>query len=388
MLICHTISSLDNPTSGVGVVAPFLCRALAKSKLSVELISLGVGRPQKEQGIEIFRCMEDFVVPRMLSKLGRSRQMREKISNSSAEIFHTHGMWMMPNVYPADAAQRRGKPFLVSPHGMLGRDALKFSATAKRVFWEVWQKNAFSIASCFHATAASEFDDIREFGLKQPIAVIPNGIDLPCISEFAESIEQMFVHKNINPYVVSLGRIHPKKGLDRLISGFALIAHEYPALQLRIVGPDEGGHAADLRRQSVALGISDRVSIEPPAFGKDKTLLLRNAEVFALSTLHENFALTVAESLSVETPVISTKGAPWAGLEENNCGWWIDHGPEALAAALRQALAMPQASRRAMGARGREWMQRDFAWDGIGAKMADVYSWTLGRAERPPWVWD
>ena len=88
----------------------------------------------------------------------------------------------------------------------------------------------------------------------------------------------------------------------------------------------------------------------------------------------------------METPVISTKGAPWASLGEHRCGWWVDHGPEALAAALGEAMAMPAHARRDMGARGRVWMQRDFGWDGIGAKMAAVYWWLSVGSERPTWV--
>jgi glycosyltransferase involved in cell wall biosynthesis len=83
------------------------------------------------------------------------------------------------------------------------------------------------------------------------------------------------------------------------------------------------------------------------------------------------------------TPVISTKGAPWQGLEENACGWWIDHGVEPLAATLRTAMLLSDEERWAMGKRGRAWMKRDFSWESIAQEMEQVYLW-LRDGGAPP----
>ena len=381
--IVHTLAAADTEAAGPSYTVPRLCRSLATRGHRVELLTLGEANRSTISGSFVHGRFADDPVPiQVLSRLGHSRAMRTALSRSSADVFHTHGLWMMPNVYPAEVARRLGKPFVLAPRGMLGRDALKFSATAKRVFWAVWQKRAVNAVSCFHATAESEYEDIRVYGLKQPVAIVPNGIDLPVLSDLQDK-EATQAAPAEPRFVLSLGRVHPKKGLDRLVAAFALVAQDYSEWRLRIVGPDEGGHAAELRRQISAAGLEGRVSIEPPVFGADKFFLMGQADVFALSTLHENFGMTVAESLAVETPVISTRGAPWAGLIENRCGWWIDHGPEAMAAALRDVMAMPRHVRREMGARGRLWMQRDFGWDGVAQQMTEVYRWLAEGGERP-----
>jgi glycosyltransferase involved in cell wall biosynthesis len=153
-----------------------------------------------------------------------------------------------------------------------------------------------------------------------------------------------------------------------------MVEDRFPDWQLRIVGPAEGGHDQDLRRLAVMLGARN-VSIEGAAFGAEKLRLYRSADLFVLPTLNENFAMTAAEALAAEVPVISTKGAPWAGLDRERCGWWIDHGVESLAAALKVAMDHPRSELHAMGARGREWMARDFGWDRIASDMLDVYRW-------------
>ena len=105
-----------------------------------------------------------------------------------------------------------------------------------------------------------------------------------------------------------------------------------------------------------------------------------------MPTLSENFALTVAESLAVGTPVISTKGAPWEGLKENECGWWIEHGIEPLVDAMREAMSMSPERRIEMGKNGRNWMLKDFSWKTIAQKMATVYQWLDEGGEPPSYV--
>jgi len=284
-----------------------------------------------------------------------------------------HGLWMMPNVYPARHATGRGAKLLLSPRGMISAEAMGFSAVPKWLFWTLLQDRAVSSVDCFHATADAEADSIRAMGFKQPIAIVPNGIDLPPVTAAGAGKRKE---------IVSLGRIHPKKGLDRLVAAWALIAPSFPQWRLRIVGPDEAGHRAELTAQAANLRV-ERLSIEPAAIGGDKWRMLSEASLFVLPTRNENFAMTVAESLACGTSVICTKGAPWAGLDAERCGWWIEHGVEPLANAMRCAMALPAGTLAAMGQRGRDWMERDLGWDNIGRRMLAVYSWLQGTGDRP-----
>jgi glycosyltransferase involved in cell wall biosynthesis len=179
-----------------------------------------------------------------------------------------------------------------------------------------------------------------------------------------------------------LGRIHPKKGLDRLVRAWARLEAAYPEWRLRIVGPDEQGHAGELIALASELG-ARHVSVEKPVVGDAKIAAYQQADLFMLPTLNENFAITVAEALAAGTPVIATKGAPWQGLAHEGCGWWIDHGVEPLMAALAKAMTMRREALQAMGAKGRAWMARDFSWDRVARDMLDVYRWLALRGEPP-----
>ena len=60
--------------------------------------------------------------------------------------------------------------------------------------------------------------------------------------------------------------------------------------------------------------------------------------------------------------------------------------PAALATALDDAMRLDHADLRAMGSRGRNWIQRDFSWKEIGGMTLRTYEWLRGGGPAPPWV--
>ena len=95
---------------------------------------------------------------------------------------HNHRLWMMPNVYPGLVARKHNVPLVISPRGTLSEWAFQHGSVVKRLFWPLVQKPALTATSCFHATAESEYKDIRRMGFRQPVAIIPNGIDIPAFA--------------------------------------------------------------------------------------------------------------------------------------------------------------------------------------------------------------
>lgn len=381
MRIAQVLAGVDEPSAGPSHSVPALCRAMADQGAEVELHSVAGwrGSPRPDLAFPPVRHPQDFTGTPGLSALCLSADLDRtlRLAHPPFSVIHTHGLWLAPNFYPAWAARRTGAAVVLSPRGMLGPAALKFSGARKAVVWRLLQGPAARAAACLHATGDAEAEEIRAAGLTNPIAVIPNGVDLPALSSAALSTAPRTV--------LALGRVHPKKGLDRLVRAWAEIEPDFQDWRLRIVGPSELGHAAELERLARDLGLA-RVWIEDAVTGEAKDRAYAEAGLFVLPTLNENFAMTVAEALAAGVPVVSTKGAPWSGLEREGCGWWVDHGPTPLAAAIRQALSMPDEALAAMGARGRDWMRRDFSWERIARDMLEVYAWLATGAPRPATV--
>jgi glycosyltransferase involved in cell wall biosynthesis len=183
--------------------------------------------------------------------------------------------------------------------------------------------------------------------------------------------------------VLSLGRLHPKKGLETLLRAWAKVEPAHPDWRLSLIGPGDERYVGELRAMSRALGLG-RVLFGGPIHGAAKWESYRAADLFVLSSLNENFGLTVAEALAAGTPVIATTGTPWDRVETEGCGWYVEPAPEALAAVLATAMAMPPPTLHGMGIKGRAWMARDFSWEQVARDMEDLYAWLVGRAGQPP----
>lgn len=308
-----------------------------------------------------------------------SRSLRAAIGRDAdaGAILHAHGLWLFADMYPAWTKRGHAGTRLVhSTRGMLAPAALRISRWKKWPVWWLWQQQALRQADCLHATAESEYAEIRNMGLRNAVAVVPNGIDVP---EFAGDAGRPAVGMRT---ILSLGRIHRKKALDQLVRAWAGLEEGFPNWRVRIVGPAEGDHDRELRDLATSLGVK-RLSIEGAVYDDEKAKLYRACDLFVLPTLNENFGVAVAEALAAGLPVISSKGAPWSGLETHRCGWWVEHGVDALASALGHAMILDDKDRWEMGRRGRAWMQRDFSWDSIAAEMLSVYAW-LQTGGRPP----
>jgi glycosyltransferase involved in cell wall biosynthesis len=245
LLSVHVIAGLDPVHGGPSYTVPRLCRALTMTGAEALLLSV-VGADGSDIALDDdrSRCFpRDWtripVVRNLRCSSGLARAVHELAPK--VDVIHDHGLWLMPNVDAGRAALLARKPFTVAPRGMLAPVALAFSRLKKQVVWALLQGEVVRRAACIHATSEQEHDEIREFGLKNPIAIVPNGIDLP--EPAARSISS-----TAGRVVLSLGRIHPKKGLDRLVRAWARVEAAHPDWRLRIVGPDELGHAKETRR--------------------------------------------------------------------------------------------------------------------------------------------
>ena len=380
MRVAHVVATIDDPTAGPSqsVGALFAAQRELGCLTSLHTVAGWRGTTPVAKIPDHQRHRQSLGGVPGLSSLCLSRSLSATLKSEAArsDVIHSHGLWLGPNMYPYWAVRGTHCTTMISPRGMLGAAALAFSVRKKKVVWELLQRRAVADAHCLHATSEQELEEVRSFGIDRPVCVISNGIDIP---RAAPSVAA-------KPFtVLSLGRIHPKKGLVTLVKAWSHTERAFPDWKLRIVGSDELGHSAELTSLAASLGLK-RITIEAAVTGDAKLMAYHEAALFVLSSLNENFGMTVAEALAAGTPVISTKGAPWSRVEEEGCGWWVDLGVEPLAAALKRAMSYPLDELAVMGANGRAWMARDFGWDSVAVQMIAVYEWMAGRGDRPPHV--
>jgi glycosyltransferase involved in cell wall biosynthesis len=301
------------------------------------------------------------------------RGLQAAVGQSS--VLHNHGLWMMPNVYCGRVDLPRGCKLVVAPRGTLADWAWQRSRLQKAVLWRLGQARTLRRADLFHATSQDEAQSIRRRGFRQPIAIVPNGVDLPHLA-VAQPHEP--------PYrLLFLGRIHPVKGIPELLEAWRRIHARHSQWQLHLCGPGDAEYLSQLRQQAASI---DRVFWHPEVYGTKKEELYRSASLYVLPSHTENFGLTIAEALASGVPVIASRRTPWQGLETERCGWWVELGVDPLSQALEESMRLESAERFRMGKRGRKWIDDAFSWGALGESMAHCYRWLLGHEPIPSCV--
>lgn len=373
----HIVPTINREASGPSYSVKRLCQTLLAEGYPTKLAILEPVPTSVDDGF-----IRSFPYGFGPKRLGNSPKMKvwlkDEAQSGKCKILHNHSLWMLPNVYPARAIEGTGCKLVISPRGTLSDKALQQSSLLKRMVRPFLFEPAVRNATAFHATSEQEYLDIRARGFDQPVAVLPNGVDVP---------DYISPKKNALKQLLFLGRIHPIKGIENLLQAWRKVQGLHTDWKLTIAGPDNGGYLTHMKNLAIELRL-ERVEFIGPVYGEEKLRAFRNSDLYVLPTHSENFGMTVAEALAAGTPTIVTKGAPWQGLEKECSGWWIDIGVDPLVLALEEVLSLPVDSLRKKGQRGRDWMIRDFSWEKIGVDMGRFYDWLVGDGEMPYFVRD
>lgn len=341
------------------------------------------------------------------------------VLNPKADLLYAATLWKYPSWAALQWAERTGKPMMVAPHGSLDAWALRNAVWKKRIAAALFKNRQLNKAACLRALCQSEADAFRAYGLTQPIAIIPNGVEIPEGDLKKPEAGNLKPETGGRKTLLFLGRIHPKKGLPNLIRAFAQsrgsrVEGREP-WQLVIAGWDQGGHEAELIQLCEELGLKSAVTdaeqrpgqlklkIEGerraldarhssldsavlffgPAFGRDKEDLLRNVDAFVLPSFSEGLPMSVLEGWSYGLPVVMT---PECNLPEGfaaDAAIRIETSAESIAEGLSTLFSMNDADLMTMGAKGRGLVEERFTWKSVASQMREVYDWMLGGGVAP-----
>jgi len=300
-------------------------------------------------------------------------RLRQTIN--SFDVIHLHSVFLWPTWAAARAARRAGKPYFLSPRGMLVDELIKRKSRWVKSAWiQLIERRTIARATGVHVTSKLEATDLRALGLELPaIYCVPNGVQWP--SSHKPLLAGPFANLP-RPYALFLSRVNWKKGLDRLIKAWAMV----PNLHLVIAGNDEENYLPKLKALVQDLGVVDRVLFVVSVTDTDKWALYENAEMFILPSYSENFGNVVAEAMAMSCPVVVT---PQVGLAEivrtSGAGVVTGGEPNELAATVC-ALFANAPEREEMGRRGHWVAVNQLSWVGAASRMEVMYS-RLSRIE-------
>lgn len=305
-------------------------------------------------------------------------QLKKSILDNKCQLLHGHGLWQFPVHQMAKVARKSKIPYIISPRGMLDKWPIKHKWLKKRIARYVFQDRDLKLAAAIHATSGKEAANIRDLGFKNPIAVIPNGVQLNDLDENKPTEIKKLLF---------LSRLVENKGIEELLDTWIKLDSKYKKnWNLEIVGEGKKDYVEKLKQKLDTNNLSN-IRFLGPVYDLDKkNKLISEANLFVLPSYTENFGMVIAEALACGTPVITTRGAPWQDLETYDCGWWIDLGEESLRNSIEEALDLKVSELEQMGLNGRKLIEQKYSIDIVAKQMLELYSWILGKSNKPDFV--
>jgi glycosyltransferase involved in cell wall biosynthesis len=313
-------------------------------------------------------------------KLGARRFERYfKANMNVVDIVHIHGIWRPILFSAAKIARENQVQYIIAPRGMLDPWSLSQKSLKKKLALRfIWRK-VLNRASYLHALNPAEAELIRPLKLRCPVTIIPNGVSpeemaaLPRPTSCFDSYPQLANR----PYIIFLSRLHYKKGLDYLAGAFGKFCRQNSEVDLVVIGPDEGARSAFERRIS-RLGISNRVHIIGPLYGRQKYAALAGALCFCLPSRQEGFSLAVIEAMGCGLPVVVSSNCHFPEIEQFGCGEVVELDTNAIADALTRIIGDEQ-HRKQAGQAARELVLSRYTWPKIAARTLVIYNEAIAR---------
>lgn len=381
MNILVLTNSISKKAGGVldAVKDLFQNDAFKKHQVEIELCSYN--DEHSDEDIKLW----NIVKPKLFnpSVFLYSRQLRKHVLESEADILHLEGLWRYPHLLINSWIKRTGRPVLCTPHGMLDPYIIKSQGFLKRKIADKFFDTHLRNLTCLNALNQKEYEDIRAYGLKNPVAIIPNGIYLPPTEIKRDKSDG-------KRHLLFLGRVHKKKGVDLLIQAVINILQKKNGLMdnwmVDIVGWDHENCMDELKTMVEKAQLTEKIIFHGGLFGEEKMRILSNSDAFILPSHGEGHPMSVLEAWSYKLPVIITDHCHTPEGFEANAAIHIDDNVASVEAGLTKMLTMPPSELKQLGVNGFKLVSEKFTWNKSALKMIELYHWLLEKTETPEFI--
>lgn len=324
----------------------------------------------------------DVVGPK---SIGVSLNLGSKLKYFSPKIIHQQGVWMWFSlVVLSHKLRNTSTKTIITPRGMLDEWAISNSSLKKKIVGNLYEYKNLESADCIHALCKSEYNAIRAFGLKNPVAIIPNGINLPEIE-----VDRRF-SKEGRKKLLFIGRIHPKKGLINLIEALYLIKQKgenyFLNWELIIAGWSQNNHQEEVERLVSKYDLQNYVKFVGPVFGKEKEDLLLSGDAFILPSYSEGLPMSILEAWAYKLPVLMTKECNIDIAFEKSAAIELKLDSKSIYEELIHLFEMNKEELNQIGENGFDLVSSDFTWNKIAQDTNRLYEWLLNKGNKPSFV--
>jgi glycosyltransferase involved in cell wall biosynthesis len=376
MRVIHVIHGVDFRAGGPIVAIAGMCTAQQQAGLDVTLLATFREGARRDLADDLRAAgVQVTLVGPVSGPLASHPTLDDVMEKAVAEgdVVHIHALFEAVQHSAAKAARRQGKPYFVTPHGMLTPWSLRQKRLKKAIYMTWRLRKDLNRAAALHFTTVQERDESAKVRLAPPAIVESLGVDL---REF-ETLPPRGTFRDRHPQlagkriVMFLGRLHPGKGMEYLIP--ALAVAKMPDVMLVAVGPDSQGFQAKLESLVDEYGVRDQVLFTGMLRGRDRIEALTDADLFALTSEHENFGVAVIEALACGVPALVADGVGISDdIVSSRVGSSVPLDISIIAMELRRWM-QDETLRRAAAEKARPFVWEHFDWSVVAARWVDHY---------------
>lgn len=275
---------------------------------------------------------------------GYNREARERLREM--DIVHCHHLFMS-----VEMAHRYGHcPIVYTNHTRYDLYTGAYTAlpqqAADAMMRQIWPEFT-DYCDVVITPSASVRDVMRDFGVRRPIRVIPNGIALEPFWQPAAPCSRASLGVPTDAILaVYTGRLASEKNVARLLEQFALARDVEPALHLLLLG--HGPAEPELRQRAGAPALEGAVHFAGSVPYHEVGNYLAAADLFVTASVSEVHPLAVIEGMAAGLPVAAISSPGIADSVEHGQTGFLSRTPAGLGAAI-VALAANAPRRKGMG---------------------------------------
>ncbi len=320
--------------------------------------------------------------------LQRDKHLINKVIKLDPKILHLHGLWRSHTRIASQLSQK-GLPYIIAPHGMVDAWSLSQSKFRKKLGWRIWEKRAFNAAECIHALCPAEADAIRKLIPGKPIALIPNGVEIPSVGNNKMNLKLPKDWDNKIPKDASillyLGRFHKKKGIYQLIEAWKEVANLSSGKKWWLCfvgyGPDEENMQTKIKESDIP-----RCLICGPAFNKEKSDILKASTSFVLPSFSEGLPIAALEAMAYGLPCLLSSSCNLPEAYEKGAAISAEPDSQNIAESLKKLFLLPSPQLKSMGEAGIKLVSCNYNWKTIGEQTEHLYEWIKSKNNPPDFL--
>ena len=237
------------------------------------------------------------------------------------DLIHIYSWYHHIGIEFFKSAKKYNIPLIFTAMGTLQNDAQSFYKTQKSIIDYIYTKKIIDYASILHSVGHSEIESYIQYGgKKEKIIQVENGIDLKDFELTSSTDILKRLELEEKSYILFLSRIHPKKGLELLLSAFKKLTQNNHEIYLVVAGSGEKDYLQKIQKNVKELSLTNKVKFAGLVSQNEKIMLLKSAKIFSLTSKSDIYPRAIQEALTMGVPVVISKESDYPEVEEFNAG--------------------------------------------------------------------